>query len=91
MQNRIRSLLAVIAAFFRKIGQAIGKVFYKICPRREAKYFDAESHERKYIGLMALSAVAIYLFMTVALRTITKEDMKLIPGGEKLAKLLHMR
>ena len=37
------------------------------------------------------AAVAIYLFMTVALRTITKEDMKLIPGGEKLAKLLHMR
>ncbi len=38
-----------------------------------------------------LAAVAIYLFMTVALRTITKEDMKLIPGGEKLARLLRMR
>ena len=27
----------------------------------------------------------------VALRAITKEDMKLIPGGEKIAKLLHIR
>ena len=38
-----------------------------------------------------VAAVAIYLFMTVSLRTITREDMKLIPGGEKLARLLHMR
>ena len=71
LQNRIRSLLAVIASFFKKIGQAIGKVFYKIFPRREAKYFDAESHERKYIGLMALSAVAIYLYIEIFARITT--------------------
>jgi len=35
-------------------------------------------------------AVVIYLLMTVLLGTVTKEDMKLIPGGEKLARLLHL-
>ena len=49
------------------------------------------SHMLLCILASMLAAIAIYLFMTVALRTITKEDMKLIPGGEKLAKLLHMR
>jgi len=36
------------------------------------------------------AAVVVYLIMTVLLGTITKEDMKLIPGGEKLARLLHL-
>lgn len=38
-----------------------------------------------------LAAVAVYLVLTVLLRTVTKEDMALIPGGAKLARLLHMR
>ena len=29
--------------------------------------------------------------LTVVLRMITREDMALIPGGDKLARLLHMR
>jgi len=29
--------------------------------------------------------------LLVALRMITREDMALIPGGDKLARLLHMR
>ena len=60
MQDKIRRFLAVIAAFFKKIGQGIAKAFYKIFPKRAAKYFDADLHEAKYIGLMALSALAIY-------------------------------
>ena len=36
-------------------------------------------------------AIVIYLVMTVAFRMLTKEDMQMIPGGEKVAKLLHMR
>ena len=35
-------------------------------------------------------AVIIYAIMAILLRAITKEDMKLIPGGAKIAKLLHM-
>ena len=63
MQDKIRSFLAVIAAFFRKAGQGIGKAFLKIFPRRASKYFDADRHEARYIGLMALSAFAIYIYI----------------------------
>ncbi len=38
-----------------------------------------------------LVAVAVYLVSAIALRTVTREDMGLIPGGDKLARLLHMR
>ena len=38
-----------------------------------------------------LFAVIVYLFAAIRLRAVTAEDMSLIPGGEKVAKLLHMR
>ena len=37
-----------------------------------------------------LAAVAAYLFMTLKLGNITKEDLLQIPKGEKVAKLLHL-
>ena len=43
------------------------------------------------MGLSILAAVVVYLVLTVAGRMITREDMALIPGGEKIARLLHMR
>lgn len=42
------------------------------------------------LGTAIFVAVAIYLVLTVLTRMITREDMAMIPGGEKLAKLLHM-
>ena len=39
------------------------------------------------VGIAAL----VYLVMIIAARAITLEDMKLIPKGEKLAKILHIR
>lgn len=63
MQDKIHRFFAVIASLFKKAGQGIGKVFYKIFPRRASKYFDADIHEFKYIGLMALGAIAIYLYI----------------------------
>ena len=41
--------------------------------------------------LAILLAVAVYLVLMVVTRMITREDMALIPGGDKLARLLHMR
>ncbi len=38
-----------------------------------------------------LAAVAVYMVSAIFTRAVTKEDMKLIPGGEKVAGLLHMR
>lgn len=40
--------------------------------------------------LAMAAAVVVYLISAVSMRTVTKEDMTLIPKGEKLAKLLHM-
>lgn len=50
-----------------------------------------------YLGMAAaaalaiLAAVGVYLVSVIALRVITKKDLCLIPGGEKVAKILHMR
>ena len=71
MQEKIRKALAAIGAFFVKLWHGIGKVFYKVFPKRESKYFDADRHEFKYIGLMALVAVAIELYIEVFARITT--------------------
>ena len=63
MQDKIRRFLAVIAAFLRKAGQGIGKAFYKVFPKKASKYFDADIHEARYIGLMAVSALVIYIYI----------------------------
>ncbi len=38
-----------------------------------------------------LAAVVVYAIVAILFKAITKEDMKLIPGGEKIARILHMR
>ena len=42
------------------------------------------------LALSMLAAMAIYMISTVSSRAISAEDMKLIPGGAKLARILHM-
>ena len=37
------------------------------------------------------AAVIVYLVTAIVFRAVTREDMKLIPGGEKIARILHMR
>ena len=37
------------------------------------------------------AAALVYLILVVALRMITREDLKLVPHGEALARLLHIR
>ena len=58
-----------------------------------AKFVGVESWLKMAVCMMAGVAVAvvIYVVCVVCMRVITKEDMNLIPGGGKLAKLLHMR
>ncbi len=41
-------------------------------------------------GLAVAAGVVVYLVLAIALRAITLEDMKLIPKGEKIAKVLHI-
>ena len=61
--EKLKEFLAIIAAFLKRLGQGIAKGFYKIFPRRAAKYFDADLHEIRYILLMALVALAINLYI----------------------------
>lgn len=42
-------------------------------------------------GAAVATGVIVYFVMIIALRAITLEDMKLIPKGEKIAKLLRIR
>ena len=62
---------------------------YGLCSR----FIGAVSWSRIALCMLAAIAVAVivYLVSTIALRSITKEDMKLIPGGEKIANFLHIR
>lgn len=63
MREKIAKIPAALLGFLKKVGLAIKGLFYKIFPRREAKYFDADRHEIKYIALMAVFALAINLYM----------------------------
>ena len=38
-----------------------------------------------------LVGVAVYAVLIVALRVLTREDLEMMPGGKKLAKILHIR
>ncbi len=43
------------------------------------------------MAVAILAAVAVYLAAAIFSRSVTSEDMRLIPGGEKIAKILRMR
>ena len=43
------------------------------------------------LGAGMAAAVVVYAAAAILSRSITKADMALIPGGEKIARLLHMR
>ena len=58
-----------------------------------ARFIGAGSWSRMALCMLVAvaAAVIVYFVSVIALRGITREDMKLIPGGEKVAKILHMR
>jgi len=44
-----------------------------------------------FLGIAIVVAVAVYAVLIIATRTVTKDDMVLVPKGEKLAKILHIK
>ena len=62
---------------------------YGLC----ARFIGAGDWKRMALCMLIAVTVAVlvYLVCVISLKTVTREDMKLIPGGEKLAKILHMR
>ena len=53
--------------------------------------YDSKLYMAAAMCAAMLVAVIVYAVAAIKLRAITAEDMKLIPKGEKIAKLLHMR
>ncbi len=43
------------------------------------------------LGAAIVIAVAVYLILIIVTKSVTMEDMKLIPKGEKIARLLHIK
>lgn len=62
-RDTLRRIFGRILVILKKIGIFIRKIYYKIFPKRESRYYDANKHEGKYLLLMALSAVLINLYM----------------------------
>ena len=58
-----------------------------------ARFVGVESWLRMAVCMVLAVGVAIvvYAVSSICLKAITRADLKLIPGGEKIAKLLHMR
>ena len=61
---------------------------YGLCRRFLGDY--DRLHMLLCLAIAMALAVVVYFVLVLALKTVTREDMKLIPGGEKLAALLHM-
>ena len=43
------------------------------------------------MALAILAAIGVYLFTVIRTGCVTNDDLKLIPGGEKVGRFLHMR
>ena len=43
------------------------------------------------VGLAVMLAVIVYVALVLALRIVTRDDLALLPKGEKLARILHVR
>lgn len=61
---------------------------YGLCSR-----FLGDGYLHTALSMLVAIAVAVivYLVLVIALRAVTYEDMKLLPKGEKLARLLHIK
>ncbi len=62
---------------------------YGLC----SKIIGDDTRIRALLSMIPAIAVAviIYAVSAICLRTVTKEDMSLIPGGDKIAKVLRLR
>lgn len=90
LENRLSAVnifvKPVISALI--MGEAAYLVYYGA-----GRVLDYGSRMQMTAGMCAaiLIAVLIYAFAAIKLRAITSADMKLIPKGEKIAKILKMR
>ena len=62
-KETLKKYLLIIAKPFIWVALKLKTAYFKVFPRREAKYFDADKHELKYIGLMVLYALGITFYI----------------------------
>lgn len=74
---------------------AMGAVAWLVYPALLKLLNAGPQPERKLVLLAMIAAIAlaalVYLILTVLTRAITMEDMKLVPKGDKIAKLLRIK
>ena len=64
---------------FWKVGEETGALYYSFVGSALATF----------VGIAV--AVVVYVVLILVLRTISKEDLALMPKGEKIAKILHIK
>lgn len=81
----LRPLLASLAMAFSARG------VYALC----AHFLLSEDSGRTImlvcVGAAIAVAVVVYAVLVLALRIVTRDDLALLPKGEKLARILHVR
>ena len=76
----------------------IASLFMALCARLSYRFFAAHITlggatvtQIVNVGLAVILAVIVYVALVLALRIVTRDDLALLPKGEKLARVLHVR
>lgn len=65
-------------------------MFWKVSEETGEMYFSYMGSALSTVGAIGI-AVVVYLVLVLALRAISKEDLALMPKGDKIAKILRIR
>ena len=76
----------------------IASLVMAVCARFSYRFFAAHialggatTTQIVNVGLAVVLAVIVYVALVLALRIVTRDDLALLPKGEKLARILHVR
>lgn len=65
-------------------------MFWKVSEETGELYYSYMGSALSTLGAICI-AVVVYVVLVLALRAISKEDLALMPKGDKIAKILHIR
>ena len=76
----------------------VASLVMAVCTRFSYRFFAAHialggatTTQIVNVGLAVMLAVIVYVALVLALRIVTRDDLALLPKGEKLARILHVR
>lgn len=76
----------------------VASLVMAVCARFSYRFFAAHialggatTTQIVNVGLAVMLAVIVYVALVLALRIVTRDDLALLPKGEKLARILHVR